>query len=286
MRFLSKLFGKESAAAPKEKKDIRKQKKKELVTQDASSKERNLHSLIESLGDRIGGGLVTGSPEAAKQLIEAGEEAIPLLLKKLRVSNYIPWILAKIGSPKAVEPLYKLLFETGGFERDFAGQIPNRRAVCAAEALGELGDPDALPALEKIAQETMEGSTLNAATDAIARIRKVGIYSPQREEPDIATIPETEQLKLAKDPNVPTDTLNKLASSKDMRIIIAIAENPTTSPETLRNLNKRFSVPGKRLYWQFANNRNCPSDILKEIVERCDNPYTVDLAREHPNFKL
>lgn len=248
------------------------------------SREKNIRHLIDSLGDRMST-LVTGSSEAENELIKAGEDAIPLLLENIRISSRIPWILAKIGSPKVVLPLCELLFETGGFERDFAGQVSNRRAVCAAEALGEIGNPRALLALEKIARETREGGTLNAVTDAIARIRGVGVYSPHPEESDIAAIPESEQAALAKNPNTPGNTLEKLASSKNMGVIIAVAENPSASHETLRNLNNRFSVPGKRLYWQFANNPNCPKDLLKEIVEKCENPYTVDLARNHPNFK-
>jgi hypothetical protein len=247
-----------------------------------SDNDKKLFELIDSLGERIG---FSDYSETADELVKAGDEAIPLLIENLRVSSWIPWILGKIGSTKAIEPLCELLFETGAFEHDESNPYSGHRAVSAAEALGMIGDPAALPKLEQIARETMDGTLLNVVTDVIAKIKQVGIYTPQKEKTDLSNIPISKQLDLSEDTNSPADMLDKLALSNDMEVINAVAQNPATLPSTLRNLNKRFSVEGKRLYWQFANNPNCPKDILKEIVDKCINPYTVDLARKHPNFK-
>lgn len=249
---------------------------------EPSTRPGQVDELVGLLGDVD----VDLSPcEAAEQLVQIGEEAVQAMVKNLRASSYIPWILGRIGSKEAVEPLCALLRESGGFDRDEVDHGHGHCSVWAARALGLIGDKAALPALEEISRTSNYGEVLSACTDAIAQIRQVGKYSPQAMPPETLGLSKAEQVGLAGNPNTMPETLDRLASSNLTEVVICVAQNPSTPAETLRKLNKRFPVEGKRLYWQFVNNPSCPGDILEEIVRDCGNKHTVALAREHPNFK-
>ena len=222
------------------------------------------------------------SPES-QRLVAMGEEAVPVLILHLRVSSYIPSILGKIGSKAATKPLCDLLDEPGGFERDGSGSYPGYRAEVAARALGAIGDINAVSALESVSRSTTYGEVLNAAMDAIAKIKKVGKYS--NETNDYRGLSKYDQMDLVESQDTPADVLEQIANSSHVEVVMLVAKNPATPGDILRGINKRFSVPGKKMYYHFVQNPSCPRDILDEIVRDCENEYTVSLARKHSNFR-
>jgi hypothetical protein len=94
-------------------------------------------------------------------------------------------------------------------------------------------------------------------------------------------------LDVARDPESDPSALAALSGSADLDIVIQLALNPSTPPDTLRALNgrwERFERSPRFLWGHFIYNPNCPADILSEIAQHTTNPLTKQRAREHPNF--
>jgi hypothetical protein len=239
-------------------------------------------ALIADLGNRSRA-IYSREAAPAEALITIGPPAVPLLIQHLTTSDYVPYILGCIGDKSALEPLMLLAtsgaaFERGSTERWYATK-------CACEALGLLGDERAIPLMTRIARETNVAEVHMAATEAIERIQKTGRHTPQSApDPEIEQLRPSQRIELAKDSSTAAGLLDKLFSLADLDVDLALAKNPSTSPEILRKLNRRHNVEGRRLYYQFATHPNCPSDLLDEIVRLCVNEGTVRVARAHPHF--
>jgi hypothetical protein len=97
-----------------------------------------------------------------------------------------------------------------------------------------------------------------------------------------------DSVKIAKDPTSSPASLEALAESGDLDVVMALARNPSTPPTTLRLLNNKwcdFPRSPRFLWGHFVDNPNCPADILAEIARNTSNPSTKAKARAHPNFK-
>ena len=93
--------------------------------------------------------------------------------------------------------------------------------------------------------------------------------------------------ELAADPGTAPETLEQLAQSDDVDVVVQLARNPSTPAEALRFLNQKwmnFERSPRFLWGSFPLNPNCPGDILSEIAENTVNDNTKRMAREHPNF--
>ena len=55
-------------------------------------------------------------------------------------------------------------------------------------------------------------------------------------EPDVLTLPYDKKLELAENPNTSPETLKVLATDEDSVVRYGVAKNPNTSPETLKVL--------------------------------------------------
>lgn len=239
-----------------------------------------ISDLVNALGDRHSDLSISAE---AKRLIALGQHAESILLQNIRVSSYVPYILGSIGSEAAISPLCALLNESGGFERDATYHGEGHRARCAAEALGCIGSNTCIPSLELLLSQTQIGEVANAARAALGNIRHLGVYGKTSDALSALTL--SQQESLAKDTATDPEILAQIATSNEIAVVMAVAENPSTPHSVLRTLNKQYPPEVGSLYWQLVNNPNCPRDIL-EIIARCGNDLTESKAREHPNYNM
>ena len=108
---------------------------------------------------------------APKSLAKLGDdravEPLTELLKQTYIS-YIATILGNLGDRRAVEPMIELL-SADPDSRDYGNQNPSFRYY-TVRALGKLGDPRALPLLEKIVEQETQPALKGKSVSDVARI--------------------------------------------------------------------------------------------------------------------
>jgi WD40 repeat protein len=231
-----------------------------------------IKSLIDELGSRTH---QLAMPQAVTELVQLGEQAVPVLIENLTESSYIPLILGEIGDSRALGPLMDLARSYTRFDSD-PDAYSGYACEMALKGLGLLKDQRALPLLREINATTNVGEIAVAAREAIDRI----VVAAGGRTPEFEGLSEYELDRLARSKTTPPETLDALAEDPSWGIRASVAMNPSISEETIRKLAEQSDVHANLLV-----HPKCPSDVLAKIVEvgRANNARSQ--AERHPNWR-
>ena len=100
-------------------------------------------------------------------------------------------------------------------------------------------------------------------------------------EPDVLALHYQEKIKLAKNPNTPTEILKVLATDKNVVVRYGVAQNPNTPVETLKVLatDEYYGVR-----YGVAENPNTPVETLK-VLATDEDPIVRYGVKKNPNYK-
>jgi HEAT repeat protein len=231
-----------------------------------------VRSLIDELGSRRGD---LTEPVAAKELVDLGEVAVPLLIENLTTSSYIPLILGEIGDPRAVDPLMTLARTRTRFASD-PDAYSGYACEMALRGLGLLKDQRALPLLREIEATTDVGEIAQAAREAMDRL----VVAATGRRPELEGLTDDQLERLAASESTPSETLDALAEDPSWRIRASVAMNPAISEQTIRKLAEQSDVHANLLV-----HPRCPSDVLTKIVEVGRARNARSQAERHPNWR-